>query len=266
MKTPITYYGGKQKLAKLIVSNIPKHVLYAEPFVGGAAVFFEKEPSPVEVINDTNAEMINFYRVVQENFVKLKDMVNITLHSRRSFDDASYIYNRPHMFDPIQRAWAVWTLAAQGFAGLLDGSWGYDKAKNTTTKKITNKRDNFTADYAIRLQNVQLECTDAIRIIKSRDGKDSFFYCDPPYVGSDCGHYDGYSQQDFDNLLEALSKIEGKFMLSSYPNASLKQFKAKHGWFQLQLEQKVSVANNNSTKGQKMKIEVLTANFPLNGI
>lgn len=266
MKTPITYYGGKQKLAKLIVSNIPVHTLYAEPFVGGAAVFFEKQASPVEVINDTNAEMINFYKVVQENFVKLKDMVNITLHSRRSFDDASYIYNRPHMFDPIQRAWAVWTLAAQGFAGLLDGSWGYDKAKNTTTKKISNKRDNFTADYAIRLQNVQIECTDAIRIITSRDGKDSFFYCDPPYVGSDCGHYDGYSQQDFNNLLETLSKIEGKFMLSSYPNASLAEFKAKCGWHQLNLQQKVSVANNNSTKGPKSKVEVITANFPLKAL
>ncbi len=266
MKTPITYYGGKQKLAKLIVSLFPDHTLYAEPFVGGAAVFFEKEPSAVEVINDTNAEMINFYKVVQENFIKLKDMVSITLHSRRSFDDASYIYNRPHMFDPIQRAWAVWTLAAQGFAGLLDGSWGYDKAKNTTSKKITNKRENFTADYAIRLQNVQIECTDALRIIASRDGKDSFFYCDPPYVGSDCGHYDGYSQQDFDNLLKLLSGIKGKFLLSSYPNPALKEYKARFGWHQIEIEQKVSVANNNSRKGQKSKTEVLTANYPLKAV
>jgi DNA adenine methylase len=259
MKTPITYYGGKQKLAKLIVKNIPPHNLYGEPFIGGAAVFFEKDPSPVEVINDTNAEMINFYKVVQEQFVKLKDMVNITLHSRRSFDDASYIYNRPHLFDPIQRAWAVWTLAAQGFAGLLDGSWGYDKAKNTTSKKISNKRENFGAEYAIRLQNVQIECTDALRIIESRDGKDSFFYCDPPYVGSDCGHYDGYSQQDFDNLLKLLSGIKGKFLLSSYPNAALNEYKAKNGWFQQEIRQQVSV---NKGKG-RAKTEVLTANYPL---
>lgn len=263
MKTPITYYGGKQKLAKLIVKNIPEHHLYGEPFVGGAAIFFEKAPSTIEVINDTNAEMINFYRVVQEQFVKLKDMVNITLHSRRSFDDASYIFNRPHLFDPIQRAWAVWTLAAQGFAGLIDGSWGYDRTRNTTTKKITNKRESFTSEYAIRLQNVQIECTDAIRIIESRDSKTSFFYCDPPYVGSNCGHYDGYSQQDFDNLLKTLSKIKGKFLLSSYPNKNLNEIKNKMGWFQLEVKQTVSVANNNSKKGQKAKTEVLTANYPI---
>lgn len=51
MKTPISYYGGKQKLAGKIVELIPAHNLYAEPFIGGGAVYFKKEPSNVEVIN-----------------------------------------------------------------------------------------------------------------------------------------------------------------------------------------------------------------------
>ena len=63
MKTPISYYGGKQKLCTTIISLLPDHNLYCEPFVGGAAVFFAKEPSGVEVLNDTNTELINFYRV-----------------------------------------------------------------------------------------------------------------------------------------------------------------------------------------------------------
>jgi DNA adenine methylase len=264
MKTPITYYGGKQKLAKTIIKNIPSdHTLYGEPFGGGLAVFFEKEPSDVEVINDTNSELVNFYRVVQNDFVGLEKEIRITLHSRDMFRKASVIYNNPDMFSEIKRAWAVWCLSSQGFAGLLDGSWGYDVGKNTTTKKISNKRASFTEDYAIRLQNVQIECTDAIRIIRSRDSKSSFFYCDPPYVGSDCGHYDGYSQEDFDGLLKILSRIKGKFLLSSYPNSELKGFKAKYGWHQLEIDQTVSVANSNSTKGRKAKKEVLTANYPL---
>jgi DNA adenine methylase len=266
MKTPITYYGGKQKLAATILKLIPEHNLYCEPFLGGAAIFFAKPSSKVEVINDTNAEMINFYRVVQNDFISLEKYIRITLHSRRTFDDASAIYNRPHLFSEIERAWAVWCLASQGFAGLMDGSWGYDITKNTTTKKITNKRTGFTEEYAIRLQNVQIECTDALRIIRARDSKASFFYCDPPYVGSDCGHYDGYSQQDFDNLLKLLASLKGKFLLSSYRNNSLNEFKTKYGWHQVEIEQKVSVANNNSKKGQKPKIEVLTANYPLNGL
>lgn len=263
MKTPITYYGGKQKLAARILKLIPKHNLYCEPFLGGAAIFFAKEPSNVEVINDTNAEMINFYRTVQNDFISLEKYIRITLHSRKSFKDASVIYNNPHLFNEIERAWAVWCLATQGFASIIDGTWGYDVSTNTTTKKVSNKRASFTEDYAIRLQNVQIECTDALRIIQARDSKAAFFYCDPPYVGSDCGHYDGYSQEDFNNLLKALSGIKGKFLLSSYPNRTLDDFKTKYGWHQVLIDQKVSVANGNSRKGQKPKTEVLTANYPL---
>lgn len=263
MKTPITYYGGKQKLAKTILKLIPSHKLYCEPFIGGAAIFFAKEASPVEVINDVNSELINFYKVVQNDFLSLEKYIRITLHSRRNFDDASHIYKRPHLFNEIERAWAIWCLAAQGFAGMLDGSWGYDVSKNTTTKKISNKRTGFTEDYAIRLQNVQIECTDALRIISSRDNKDAFFYCDPPYFNSDCGHYDGYSKQDFENLLNLLVNIRGKFLLSSYPSPMLKEYIRANKWHSVEIKQTVSVANNNG-KPQKAKTEVLTANYPLN--
>src|SRR5690606_4915404 len=118
------------------------------------------------------------------------------------------IYNNPHMFNRIQRAWSVWVLAAQSFSAMLDGNWGYDKIKGTTSQKITNKRDSFTIEYSIRLQNVQIECTDALRVINSRDYPGAFFYCDPPYFNSDCGHYDGYSRDDFEALLKLLSRIQ----------------------------------------------------------
>ena len=71
MKTPISYYGGKQRLASTIIKLIPDHNLYCEPFCGGAAVFFQKEKSNVEVINDTNKLLINFYRQVQNDFTAL---------------------------------------------------------------------------------------------------------------------------------------------------------------------------------------------------
>lgn len=38
MKTPISYYGGKQTLLKHILPLIPSHKLYTEAFCGGAAV------------------------------------------------------------------------------------------------------------------------------------------------------------------------------------------------------------------------------------
>lgn len=258
-KPALTYYGGKQKLLNEILPLLPDHQLYCEPFCGGAAVFFAKQPSRVEVLNDTNSELINFYRIVQNDFVSLEKEIRITLHSRRLHKDAQVINQNPHMFDPIKRAWAVWVLAAQSFSSILDGSWGYDVKKGTTSRKISNKRESFTEEFAIRLQEVQIECTDALRIINSRDRADSFFYCDPPYYNSDCGHYDGYSLADFEDLLSRLSTIEGKFLLSSYPSDTLKEYTKKYGWQNKSIEQRVSV---NHGAG-KVKTEMLTWNYIL---
>lgn len=246
-----------------ILPVLPSDVnLYCEPFVGGGAVFWAKELSPLEVINDTNRELINFYEVVQNDFVELEKMIRITLHSRSLFNDAKVIYENPHMFNRIKRAWAVWVLSSQGFAAKIDGSWGYDKQKGTVSTKIKNKRESFTKELAIRLQKVQIECTDALRIIRSRDGKDSFFYCDPPYFNSDCGHYDGYTKEDFEMLLKELSKLEGRFLLSSYPSDILSEYVIVNGWNQQRFSQKVSVSRTK--ENQKTKVEVLTANYPLN--
>ncbi len=262
LKTPTSYYGGKQNLVTTILPLIPKHTLYAEVFVGGGAIFWSKPKSEVEVINDTNRELINFYEVVQNEFVELEKMIRISIHSRSLHRDADVIYNNPHMFTRIQRAWSVWVLAAQSFSSMLNGSWGYDKSKGTTSQKITNKRNDFTLDYAIRMQNVQVECTDALRIIRSRDFKDAFFYCDPPYYNSDCGHYDGYTIEDFEMLLKTLSDIKGKFLMSSYPSEILKKYTKDFDWHTKTIEQTVSVANNNGKPGKK-KIEVMTANYDL---
>ena len=260
MRPPLTYYGGKQKLAKEIISRIPTdHILYGSVFAGGAAEFFAKEPSEIEVLNDTNKELINFYQVVKTKFVDLEKMIKISLHSRDLHRDANVVYSAPHLFTDIQRAWAVWILAAQSFSSILDGPWGYDKSKNQTTKKIENKKVSFTEEYAIRLQNVQLESSDALYIIESRDSAKSFFYCDPPYWNSDCGHYRGYTVDDFRRLLDQLTDIKGRFLLSSYPSAELAEYTRSRGWHTIQFEQMVSV----NKRARKKKIEVLTANYPI---
>ena len=265
MRTPISYYGGKQTMIGRIIPLIPKEAkLYAEPFIGGAAIFFAKEKHNVEVINDTNKELINFYKVVQNDYYALDKHIRITLHSRDMHRKASVIYNNPDMFDDVKRAWAVWVLSNQSFNSILDGSWGYERKTEKTTKKLTNKREAFTEEIAIRLQNVQIECADALYIIRNRDMKESFFYCDPPYFNANMGHYDGYTIEDFEMLLKTLSAIEGKFLLSSYPSDILKQYTKEHGWNTIEYEMHVSAASKNGKN--KRKIEVLTANYPIRKI
>jgi len=261
LKTPITYYGGKQKLVPYILPRIPEHELYAEPFVGGAAIFFSKPVSKIEVLNDTNKELMNFYRVVQNDFVSLEKEIRITLHSRDLHRKATVINANPDLFSEVKRAWAVWVLSSQSFSAKLDGNWGYERSDNKVSKQVQAKKERFTEELAIRLQNVQLEAIDALYVIRSRDSEKSFFYCDPPYYNSDCGHYDGYSLQDFENLLQTLSEIKGKFLLSSYPSEALLKAVKRYGWHMWSLEQKVTV---NAKSGYlKRKVEVLTANYDL---
>jgi hypothetical protein len=52
MRGPLSYIGGKTRLAKQIVAMLPAHTTYVEVFSGGAQVLFRKEPSAVEILND----------------------------------------------------------------------------------------------------------------------------------------------------------------------------------------------------------------------
>ncbi len=79
MRTPITYWGGKQSLAARILTLIPPHTTYVEPFFGGGAVFFQKAKSHVEVINDLNRFVVNFYQQARDNFPALQKRIRATL-------------------------------------------------------------------------------------------------------------------------------------------------------------------------------------------
>lgn len=92
LKTPISYYGGKQSMLKEILPLIPEHRIYVEPFFGGGAVFWAKEPSRSEVINDVNMNIVNFYEVLKHSYFELRKRVEATLHSRETYKKALIIY------------------------------------------------------------------------------------------------------------------------------------------------------------------------------
>lgn len=164
------------------------------------------------------------------------------------------------MFDALKRAWAVWVLANMSYGAKLDGTFGYDRS-GTTSKKIDSKRTAFTEDMAVRLQRVQIECADALRIIRMMDAPDAFVYADPPYIGSDMGHYDGYGEEDFESLLKVLSEMEGKFLLSSYPSDMRDGFAEANGWHTVEIDAPLSMAARTGTNRRKR--EMLTANYPI---
>jgi DNA adenine methylase len=246
-------------MVRHILPLIPEHQVYTECFFGGGAILFAKPPSTVEVINDLNDQVMNFYRVIQTDFEKLQKLVKATLHSRSAHEQAWVIYKQPKFHNKIIRAWAFWTLCNQGFASKVGSSWGYDKTTNSVAKKIRTRRELFGEELKERVSLLQIECADAVKVIETRDCEGAFHYVDPPYFNSNCGHYAGYTEADFERLLACLNKVKGKFLLSSYPSEVLSKCTEKQGWSTKEVEQ--SIAVSAAAKGKK--IEVLTANYPI---
>ena len=260
-KTPITYYGGKVNLVSTILPLIPNHKIYTESFFGGGAIFFAKSPSETEVINDTNNMVINFYEVVKTDFQALKEKIEATLFSRVSYTVALTIYRMPHLFNKLQQAWAFYIGTNCGFSCQIN-SWGYDKY-GKRVKAFRNKKLAFNEAIYKRLENTQVENNDALKVIQSRDTEDTFHYIDPPYFNSDMGHYGGYTEADFKNLLELLSTIKGKFLLSSYPSEILETYIQKNGWFTKTFDKPLSAQKAVAGKSRGRKTEILTANYPI---
>ena len=258
MKTPINYWGGKQQLVPEILKMIPIHKQYDEPFFGGGALFFAKKPSEIEFINDINGEMINFYRTLKKKFAELKDEIDCTLHSEYQHLQARGIYADPLKHDDVMRAWAVFTLSRQSIYAILGNSWRVEIERNGA-EAFQRAKEAFTVIYARRLERTSIFARDALNVIEATDTPTTFHYVDPPYFNSDCGHYDGYSETDFKQLLNSLSALQGKFLLSSYPSNILNESIAAHGWRTKEIVMRKSAG---STGGKKT--EVLTWNYSEN--
>ena len=126
MKPPLSYYGGKQKLSRDICRalyqspNWSEKGHYIEPYFGGGAVFFAKEPQCIETINDLNDNLIAFYRVVKDpaGFEKVKALLDGTLYSRSEFNRAGRILRGEIEASAEEKAWAVFVASGQGKFGL----------------------------------------------------------------------------------------------------------------------------------------------------
>lgn len=260
LKTPISYYGGKQSMLKHILPLIPKHTLYTETFAGGAALLFAKEPAEVEVINDLNSELVNFYWTASVNYSLLKREIDKTLHARGIHEHAQYIYKNPAFFDHVQRAWAVWCLCRISFASKIDGTFGFDKSGRTMTKRLSNAKDAFTRELCGRLDRVTIERDNALKMIKRYDTPEAFHFVDPPYINSDCGHYEGmFTHVDLVGLLDLLAGIQGKFMLTMYPHEDIDLFAEKNGWKIIEVMRTISSARTT----RKKKAEWIVMNYSL---
>src|ERR1700758_5232255 len=114
---PLPYIGGKNRLAKKIISMLPEHITYVEPFAGGAQVLFHKTPSAVEVLNDLDFDIVNFFRVCQWHYQELIRYLKFCLASRKLHE--LHTKTDPATLTDIQRAGRFFYLQKNSFGGLI---------------------------------------------------------------------------------------------------------------------------------------------------
>jgi DNA adenine methylase len=210
MTGPLPYIGGKNRLAKKIISILPDHTTYVEPFAGGAQVFFHKEPSRVEILNDLNGEIVNFFRVCQWHYTELIRHLRYCLASRKLFKILSAA--DPDTLTDVQRAARFFYLQKNSFGGhVVHQNYHYcvTKPPNYNPKRIPEIIEKAHA----RLQGVQLESLPYEVILEKYDSPGTLFYLDPPYWGRKLYRFN-FSENDFLGLKRRLDRIRGKFILS----------------------------------------------------
>lgn len=227
MRPLVSYYGGKQRLASKIVPLLPPHTVYVEPFCGGASVLFAKDKPAVtnnhhyrEVINDTLGQLVTLYRVAQRHPDELLGLINETLYSRRDHKRAKEIYENPEGHDDLTVAWATYVNLMQSFNHQADAGWrtGVRSKNNPVTWEAQKSR---VLSQIERLCGVHIEQRDALDVIRTWDSPQTCFYVDPPYPDAYQGHYGGYTQDDFQALIDTLQNCKGSFVLSCYSNEAV---------------------------------------------
>lgn len=256
LKTPISYYGGQQNMLKEILPLIPPHHLYNEPFAGGAVLLFAKPPAEINVINDLNGEIVNFYRTAVADFEALSQEVGKTLHSREQMHVAKFIYNHPDYFSNVQRAWAVWAMSKLCFSSDFTGSFSLcRKGKSQTVQSIGRGKNNFTSALKSLLEQCTIEQDDALNIIRQYDSEGAFHYLAPPYVNCNMGHYENmFGEENLRQLLDTVSEIKGKFMLTMYPNDLIRQYAESQNWTIHRIDRTVTAANTKRRKQEEWMV------------
>lgn len=114
---------------------------------------------------------------------------------------------------------------SQGFGSKLACRVGWKNTKRSAgpcNPKIWSKLPDTIAHVAKRLKEVQIECKDAIDLIKAYDAPDCLIYADPPYLGETRGgklyRCEMMERSDHKRLLDALKVHTGPVILSGYDN------------------------------------------------
>ncbi len=207
---PIAYIGGKNRLAKKIISLLPEHTTYVEAFAGGAQVLFHKLPSNVEVLNDLDYEVVNFFRVCQWHYEEFVRYLRFCLASRKLHE--LHVKTDPSTLTDIQRAGRFFYLQKNSFGGLIlkqKFHYGVIQPSNFNPERIPEVIEQAHR----RLARVQIESLPYEQVLQKYDRPTTFFYLDPPYWERKLYKFN-FKEDDFVKLDQELGRLQGRFLLS----------------------------------------------------
>jgi DNA adenine methylase len=206
----VPWIGGKRRLAKHILPLFPHHTCYVEPFCGAAALYFLKEPSKTEVINDINGELVNLYRVVRHHLEEFVRQFKWALVSRQIY---KWLQDTPEeTLTDIHRAARFYYLQKQAFGGkVADHTFG---TSTTSAPRFNLLRIEEELSMAhLRLSRTLIEHLDWHQCIERYDRPHTLFYCDPPYWGTE-GYGVEFGLENYAQMAKLARTIKGKMIIS----------------------------------------------------
>lgn len=224
-KIAFGWYGGKYNHLDWLLPLLPEGHHYCEPFGGSAAVLLNRQPAPVETYNDLDGEVVTFFRVLRDRKEELVEAIGLTPFSREEFYLSLSVEEG---LTDLERARRFFIRARQARTGLAQsaslGRWA--NCKNTSRAGMSGAVSRWLGsverlpEIALRLSRVQIENRPAIDVIRLYDDRDTFFYCDPPYVQETRGDGKAYrfemDEVAYRQLAGVVNNCHGKVAISGY--------------------------------------------------
>lgn len=221
MRKVLKYPGSKWRLAHELVKMIPDHHTYCEPFAGSMALLFTKTPSPIEVVNDLDSDMVNLFRCIQQDSERLARLVMTTPYSREIYDSQ---FTGTEYQSEYQKAAGFLVKCWQGHGFRTTGGkvgWKNDVQGREQAYALWDwyRLPEWIIEVAERLRMVQIEHRPALEVIRRFDFDNVFMYLDPPYLlktRSRKQYAHEMTDADHEELLQTITRSKAQIMLSGY--------------------------------------------------
>lgn len=265
-RPPVPYYGGKQRLADRLADLLTRlpHEHYVEPYAGSLAVLLAKPKARMETVNDLDAELMTFWRILRDHPSELARAVALTPHSRAEY--AAACAPADGGVDEVELARRVWVRLTQSRTGTQRAvGWRHHQDPEGSAIGMPAYLDAYRSRLPAaveRLQGVSLESRPALKLIAAYGRHPGvLLYVDPPYLGSTRARnyrHEMRVEADHRDLAAALGDCRAAVVLSGYDSELYRELYAD--WHRIELASGTSQGGSWSER-----TEVVWSNRDLNG-